>query len=81
MVCAGGKAEEHKQHQEVLEDRSEDFRSNLIFKGKRDEISRLQPKAAQKLKIGHRIQCALHISKMNKKLKRAWNGARELQQK
>ena len=40
-MYARGKVEENTQHQEVLEDRSADFRSNLIFKGKRDKINRV----------------------------------------
>ena len=53
-----GKIEEDTQHQEVLEERSSEFHSNLIFKGKRDELSRIQPKSAPTLKVGDRTQCA-----------------------
>ena len=64
------KVAEDDQHQEVLEESIAEFSSNLIFKGKLDEMNRLQPKALQLIES----RMLFDLSKMNKTAMRAWNG-------
>ena len=53
---ARGKVEEHTCHQEVLEEKIIEFRSELILQGKWDKMNILQPKTALTLKVGDGIQ-------------------------
>ena len=55
------KIEEHAQHQQDLEDRSIELRSQLTNEGKLDEMSELQPMASPALKRGDRTQHALRF--------------------